>query len=170
MASGARWRSVWCRWALPRPYGGARDAAAALRALEGRRMCGRAGRQRRRRAGRVLGAFRRRPRPSLLILPCSADIARCAVCRRFSRFPMEDSGSGCSAAVLCACFSGFLTVRALVGALHANAGPAACAYFLTAHHRPPAAFWPRLLVLRVEAAAHRWFYRVGRPRNTPGAS
>ena len=35
MSSGARWPPVWWRRPLPRPYGGARGAAAALRASEG---------------------------------------------------------------------------------------------------------------------------------------
>jgi hypothetical protein len=39
--------------------------------------------------GWMLGAFRRRPRPSLLSILSSLDSARCAVCRRFSRFPMD---------------------------------------------------------------------------------
>ena len=39
--------------------------------------------------GWMLGAFRRRPRPALLSILSSLDSARCAVCRRFSRFPMD---------------------------------------------------------------------------------
>lgn len=52
-------------------------------------MCGRAGRQWRGLAGRELGAFRRRPRPALLIVPCSADIASCVARCRFSRLRPE---------------------------------------------------------------------------------
>ena len=47
-------------------------------------LYGQDGRQRRGRAGRELGAFRRRPRPSLLSILSSLDIARCVARRRFS--------------------------------------------------------------------------------------
>ena len=50
---------------------------------------GQGSRQRRGGAGRELGAFRRRPRPALLSILSSLDSACCAVCRRFSRFPMD---------------------------------------------------------------------------------
>ena len=73
--------------------------AAALRTSEGRKMCGRAGRHRRGRAGLVLGAFWRRPRPSLLGILFSTDIARCVARRRFLG-PGRRFGSGFSAAVV----------------------------------------------------------------------
>ena len=46
---------------------------------------GQDGRQRRGRAGRELGAFRRRPRPALLSILSSLDSARCVARRRLSR-------------------------------------------------------------------------------------
>ena len=70
---------------MPRPYGGARGAAAALRASEGRVAGVQGGRQRRGGAGRELGAFRRRPGPALPSVLSSLDSARCAARRRFSR-------------------------------------------------------------------------------------
>ena len=74
---------------MPRPYGSARGAAAALRASDGRRMCGQGGRRRWGGAGWELGAFRRRPRPTLLSILFSLDSARCVARRRFSRpWPM----------------------------------------------------------------------------------
>jgi hypothetical protein len=94
-AAATAWRQaptsapVWLRWALPRPYGGACEAVVALRASEGRVAVGQGSRQRRGGAGRELGAFRRRSRPSLLSILSSLDSACCAVCRRFSRFPMD---------------------------------------------------------------------------------
>ena len=52
---------------MPRPYGGACGAAAALTGSEGRRVCEQDGRQWRDRAGLVFGAFRRHLRSSLLV-------------------------------------------------------------------------------------------------------
>jgi len=104
-AAAAAWRlaptsaPVRLRRALPRSYGGARGAAAALRASEGRVAGVQGGGQRRGGAGRELGAFRRRPRPALLILPCAAGIARCVTRRRLARPRPKIPGSGFSAAV-----------------------------------------------------------------------
>ena len=79
------------RRALPRPWGGAHGAAAALRASEDGGRYGEGGRQWRVRAGWELGAFRRHPWTLSLILLCCAEIARCFARRRFSRPPPETS-------------------------------------------------------------------------------
>lgn len=83
--------------------------------------------------------------------------------------PAGDADSGCSAPTWGALSSRFLTMRAVVGAMHANAGLASRTHFWAARDHPPAAFCPHFLVLSAKAAARRSFYRVGRPRNTPGA-
>ena len=92
-------------------------------------MCGKDGRQWRARAGRQLGAFRRRPRPSLLSILSSLDSARCVVCCRFSRFPVDMPARLLGIYSGRACASRFLTVCALVGSLHAYAVPAPRTHF-----------------------------------------
>lgn len=73
---------------MPRPYGGACGAAAALTGSEGRRVCEQDGRQWRDRAGLVFGAFRRHLRSSLLVFltallagRSALRVARTQVCR-----------------------------------------------------------------------------------------
>jgi hypothetical protein len=123
-----------------RTYGGARGAAAAMRASEGRRSGMQGGRQRRGRAGRELGASRRRPRPVFLSILFSLDIARCVARLQVFSTSARDSGSGCSAPIQDERLDGMCTVRAPSSALHANAGPTPHTQFCAARHRPPAAF------------------------------
>jgi len=84
--------------------------------------------------GLMLGAFRRHPRPALLIVRMFHDIAWCAVSRRFSR-PRPKIPARASRRLFHDDRLGRMyTVRAPSCVLHANAGPTPHTQFCDARH------------------------------------
>ncbi len=154
---------------MPRPYGGARGAAAALRASEGGGVDGQGGRQRRGRAGAdawCLSAPSSGSRCSAFILPltllASSRVAGFLGSHRSCKLQLLSIYLGCmrsqilDGACPCRC-----TAR--------ERWPGTTHTFLVCSPSSAGSLLSAFLVLTVEAAACRWFYRIGRPRNTPGA-
>jgi len=123
--------SVRRRRGLLRAHGGARGAAVSPGASEGGKMIGWGCGKGQLRAGPTLGAFRRRPRASLFIVPCSLRIARCVVRRRFSRLRPKIPTR--------AARHPFKTSN-LIGCSRCVRLAVPCTHFCAARHRLPAAF------------------------------